>query len=255
LVDVDSQGRVIPESIPELDENTILLLQAGNVNSGSFDNFERICVGAREKGAWIHIDGAFGLWAAATEKHKYLTKGFELANSWAVDGHKTLNTPYDSGIILCRDSDALVASLHMTGGYIIKGEGRDGMYYTPEMSRRARVIELWATLKYLGKDGINQLVEELHQRAIQFARELDEADGFKVLNDVVFNQVLVSCETDEITERTIAKIQELRECWVGGSTWKGKKVIRISVCSWATTEKDIDLSVNSFKKALAEVVG
>jgi glutamate/tyrosine decarboxylase-like PLP-dependent enzyme len=252
-VDVDDQGRIKPELIPELDERTILILQAGNVNSGAYDNFEIICEAARAKGAWIHIDGAFGLWAAATDKFKYLTKGIELANSWAVDGHKTLNTPYDSGIILCRDSEALVASLHMTGGYIIIGEERDGMYFTPEMSRRARVIELWATLKYLGRDGINQMVNELHQRANQFGKLLDESAGFQVLNDIVFNQVLVCCETDDITDRTIAKIQEMRECWVGGSTWHGKKVIRISVCSWATTEEDINRSVSSFKKALAAV--
>jgi glutamate/tyrosine decarboxylase-like PLP-dependent enzyme len=253
-VDVDEQGRIIPEQIPELDDKTILILQAGNVNSGAFDNFEMICADARAKGAWIHIDGAFGLWAAVTKKYNYLTKGFELANSWAVDGHKTLNTPYDSGIILCSDSDALTSSLHMTGGYIIVGDDRDGMYYTPEMSRRARVIELWATLKYLGRAGIDEMVEGLHQRANQFAEQIDGSSGFKVLNDVVFNQVLVSCETDEITDLTIAKIQELRECWVGGSTWKGKKVIRISVCSWATTEDDIDISVNSFNKALDEIV-
>ena len=252
-VDVDDQGRIIPELIPELDDRTILILQAGNVNSGSFDDFESICTDARAKGAWIHIDGAFGLWAAATKNFKYLTRGIELANSWAVDGHKTLNTPYDSGIVLCADSEALVSSLHMTGGYIIIGDERDGMYFTPEMSRRARVIELWATLKYLGRDGINQMVDELHQRARQFAQLLDNSEGFQVLNDIVFNQVLVSCETNEITDKTIAKIQELRECWVGGSTWQGKKVIRISVCSWATTAEDVVRSVSSFEKAYAEV--
>ena len=249
-VDVDDQGRIIPDLIPELDNKTILILQAGNVNSGSFDNFSQICERAKSQGAWIHIDGAFGLWAQATTKLQHLTKGIELADSFAVDGHKTLNTPYDSGIILCSDKEALVSALHMTGGYIVIGENRDGMYYTPEMSRRARVIELWAALKYLGKKGTDEMVTGLHERAQQFAKEISEAPGFKVLNNVVFNQVLISCETDELTNLTISKIQDLRECWVGGSIWFGQRVIRVSVCSWATTPEDISRSVNSFKTAL-----
>ena len=136
-VDVDKQGRIIVESIPELDENTILILQAGNVNSGAFDNFEDICEKANKAKAWVHIDGAFGLWAGAVEKLKHLTKGIEKASSWAVDGHKTLNTPYDSGIILCSDKDAMTSALHMSGSNIIETTERDGMFYTPEMSRRA----------------------------------------------------------------------------------------------------------------------
>lgn len=254
-VDVDDQGRIIPELIPELDEKTILILQAGNVNSGSFDNFDKICKKANQANAWVHIDGAFGLWAAAVDKLKYLTEGIEYANSWAVDGHKTLNTPYDCGIVLCEDKEALVSALHMTGEYIIFGEERDGMFFTPEMSRRARIIELWATLKYLGKEGINQMVLGMHQRAVQFAEELKKINGFKVLNDVVFNQVIVCCETDKLTTRTIERIQELRECWVGGSTWNERKVIRISVCSWATTPEDVRRSVKSFEQALRDVTG
>lgn len=253
-VEVDDQGRIIAEEIPELDDTTILILQAGNVNSGAFDDFAAICKKAKEKGAWIHIDGAFGLWAGATRRLKHLTKGFEYANSWAVDAHKTLNTPYDSGIILCSDKEALVSSLHMTGGYIIKGDERDGMYFTPEMSRRARIIELWATLRYLGREGIDQMVFGLHQRALQFADLLKTADGFTVLNDVVFNQVMVQCETDPITDQVIQEIQEIRECWVGGSTWEDRRIIRISVCSWATTEEDVIRSVNSFKQAYKNVM-
>ena len=130
-VDVDAQGRIIPEQIPELDDSTILILQAGNVNSGAFDDYSKICKKAKATGAWIHIDGAFGLWAGATARLKHLTEDYKYADSWAVDGHKTLNTPYDSGIILCDDAEALTASLHMTGSYIIKGDERDGMYYTP----------------------------------------------------------------------------------------------------------------------------
>ncbi len=252
-VDVDNQGRILPEQIPELDENTILILQAGNVNSGAFDDFSKICRVAKEKGAWIHVDGAFGLWAGATKRLKHLTAGFEIADSWAVDGHKTLNTPYDSGIIMCSDPEALNASLHMTGGYIIQGDERDGMYYTPEMSRRSRIIELWATLRYLGKEGIDALVYGFHARAKQFALLIDEYPEFQVLNEVVFNQVIVQCESDELTERVIQEIQDLRECWVGGSSWQGRKIIRVSICSWTTTEKDILRSVKSFHQAVKNI--
>lgn len=249
-VDVDNQGRIIPENIPELDERTILILQAGNVNSGSFDRFNEICEKANTANAWVHIDGAFGLWTAAVEKLKHLTKGIDKANSWAVDGHKTLNTPYDSGIVMCQDPEALKSALHMTGSYIITSEQRDGMFYTPEMSRRARVIELWATLKYLGKNGIDEMIFEMHQRALQFSKELSKIDGFTVLNDIVFNQILVRCDSDELTLATMKHIQQLRECWVGGSIWHEKKVIRVSICSWATTAKDVDRSIRSFKQAL-----
>jgi len=252
---VDDQGRILVDKIPQLDDKTILVLQAGNVNSGAFDDFEKITKKARSAGAWIHIDGAFGLWAGGTKRLKHLTAGFEDADSWAVDGHKTLNTPYDSGIILCRDKEALVSSLHMTGGYIIMGDQRDGMFFTPEMSRRARVVELWATLKYLGRDGIDQMVFGLHERARQFAERLAEIEGFQVLNEVVFNQVIVQCESDELTDSVIAEIQNQRECWVGGSTWNGWRVIRISVCSWATTAADVERSVRSFEKSLQVVKG
>lgn len=247
-VDVDSQGRIIIDKIPELDANTILILQAGNVNSGSFDNFNEICDKAQKTNTWVHIDGAFGLWAAGSENLKHLSSGIEKADSWSVDGHKTLNTPYDCGIVLCKDKEALVSSLQATGSYIVYGEHRDGMHYTPEMSRRARVVELWTTIKYLGKQGIDELVSNLHARALQFAKSLSE-NGFHILNDVVFNQVLVACDSDSETLETLKNLQELRECWCGGSEWFNKKVIRISVCSWATTEEDVNISVSSFVKA------
>lgn len=244
-VDVDDQGRIVADKIPALDSNTILILQAGNVNSGSFDSFEEICSKAQEANTWVHIDGAFGLWAACADQLSYLTKGIEKANSWSVDGHKTLNTPYDSGIILCNDKEALISALQATGSYIVYGENRDGMLYTPEMSRRARAIELWATIKYLGKEGINHLIQGLHERAKQFAAELSK-NRFTILNDVVFNQVLVACDTDNETEEVLKGIQEQRICWCGGSQWFGRKVIRISVCSWVTSEEDVTRSVKSF---------
>lgn len=249
-VAVENQGRIIPELIPELDENTILILQAGNVNSGAFDNFEMICEKAKKTNTWVHVDGAFGLWAGAVKELKHLTKGVEHASSWAVDGHKTLNTPYDCGIVLCADKEAITAALHMSGSYIVESTERDGMFYTPEMSRRARIIELWSILKYLGKEGVDEMILTMHQRATQFAQEISKVKGFSVQNDVVFNQVLVKCDSDAITEQVLRNIQMQRECWLGGSIWFDKKVMRVSICSWATTKDDITTSVSSFKKAL-----
>jgi glutamate/tyrosine decarboxylase-like PLP-dependent enzyme len=254
-VETDAEGRIDASKIPELDENTILVLQAGNVCSGAFDPFEEICAKANDAKAWIHIDGAFGLWAAASDKLCYLTRGIEKANSFSLDGHKTLNTPYDNGIVLCNDQESLRQALHASGSYISNSANRDGMFYTPEMSRRARSIELWAALKYLGKAGVDELVLGLHHRALQFGDELKDA-GFYILNDIVFNQVVVACDTDELTSRTMQNIQQSGECWVGGAIWAGKQVIRISVCSWVTSEIDIKRSVRAFiaarKKAVEE---
>lgn len=250
-VAADEQGRIETNAVPELDASAILVLQAGNVNSGAFDDFETLGRRAREADAWIHVDGAFGLWAAGATTLRHLTSGIELADSWSFDGHKTLNTPYDSGVIMCRDRDALVNALHAAGAYITYSDQRDGMLHTPEMSRRARVCELWAALKYLGKSGIDDLVSGLHQRAKQFDREL-RLHGFEILNDVVFNQVLVACDNDAETECTIQLIQQSGECWVGGTQWRQRAAIRVSVCSWATTEVDVTRSVRAFVEARAE---
>lgn len=247
-VPADAQGRIETAAVPELDESAILVLQAGNVNSGAFDDFETLGRRAREARAWVHVDGAFGLWAAASAKLQYLTRGIELADSWSFDGHKTLNTPYDSGVIMCRDRDALVNALHAAGAYITYSDRRDGMLHTPEMSRRSRIFELWAALKYLGRSGIDDLVHGLHLRARQFASELEHQD-FEILNDVVFNQVLVACDSDAETAATIDLIQQSGECWVGGTSWRKRSVIRVSVCSWATTEADVSRSVRAFVAA------
>jgi glutamate/tyrosine decarboxylase-like PLP-dependent enzyme len=248
-VNADEQGRIKHEEIPALDNSTLLILQAGNVNTGAFDEFEETCEKAKQAGAWVHIDGAFGLWAGATEDFKPLTAGMENANSWAADGHKTLNTPYDCGIVLCNDPEAYTAALNAGGAYLVRSEERDPMFYTPDMSRRSRIIELWATLKYLGKEGLNEMITEMHERAKQFAEAFETTDGFTLLNEVVFNQVLIKCDSDEITNAVLQKVQEERVCWAGGSSWNGEKAIRISVCSWATTKEDVKLSVESFKKA------
>jgi glutamate/tyrosine decarboxylase-like PLP-dependent enzyme len=247
-VPVDGQGRMRPEAMPVLDDRTLVFAQAGNVNTGSFDPFEAICDKASAAGAWVHVDGAFGLWAAASPRLRHLTKGMERADSWSVDAHKTLNAPYDCGIVICRHPEATVAAMQNTGAYIVYSEKRDGMLYTPEMSRRSRGIELWATLKTLGRRGAAELVEGLCDRSEQIAAQL-KAAGFRILNEVVFNQVLVACENKDATLTTMKNLQASGEAWCGGSIWQGETVIRISVCSWATTAQDIDRTVAAFVKA------
>lgn len=247
-VPMDGQGRIRAELVPELDANTLLILQAGNVNTGAFDDFATLCARAKRAGAWVHIDGAFGLWAAANPAMRHLSEGIALADSWSLDGHKTLNAPYDTGIIMCRRRDALVNALHMTGAYIVLSEKRDCMLYSTEMSRRARATDLWATLMALGKQGVAELVEELHAKAVYFAQRLKE-NGFTILNDVVFNQMLVYDKTDEQTEKIIRNVQGSGVCWFGGSHWDGKSVIRISVCSYKTSYRDIDLCVKAILAA------
>ncbi|WP_293749194.1 aminotransferase class V-fold PLP-dependent enzyme [uncultured Paraglaciecola sp.] len=247
-VECDEQGRMIVEQLPALDPSCILVLQAGNVNSGAFDDFTRVCQLAEQAQAWVHIDGAFGLWAKASHVFDNQTKGMELADSWSVDAHKTLNTPYDCGIVMCKDAEALTNALHQQGSYIQFSEQRDGLMYTPEMSKRARAIELWAAMKYLGRFGIAELVELLHERAKLFAHLLTK-HKFTVLNEVVFNQVVICCESEQLTQQTLTLVQQSGECWCGGSIWQDKKVIRISLCSWATTEQDIRRSVEVFVQA------
>lgn len=248
LVPADSEGRISVTHLPKLDSSSLVILQAGNVNTGSYDDFENICNLAQDTGAWVHIDGAFGLWAAASPNKKHLTQGIEKANSWSVDGHKTLNTPYDCGIVLCENRDALVASMQATGAYVQYSKNRDSMLYTPDMSRRARAIELWATLRSLGRSGVAELIDGLCERATQFAEQLAN-NGFQVLNEVVFNQVLIACDTPAQTNAILAKIQASGECWCGGTSWRDNPAIRISVCSWATTSDDVDRSVQAFVKA------
>lgn len=248
LVPADSQGRLNHAQMPQLDSRTLLILQAGNVNSGSFDDFTHICSQANEAGAWVHVDGAFGLWAAASKSKNFLTKDVQLADSWSVDGHKTLNTPYDCGIILCKHRAALVSAMQASGTYIQYSEQRDSMLYTPDMSRRTRGVDLWATMKYLGREGIEQMIDGMCARAAEFAQQLAE-NGFNILNDVVFNQVLVACDTPQQTETVLAHVQGSGVLWCGGTIWKEKPAMRISVCSWATTADDVRQCVANFVEA------
>jgi glutamate/tyrosine decarboxylase-like PLP-dependent enzyme len=250
-VPVDAQGRMDPARLPPLDSRTLLILQAGNVNSGAFDPFAAIISAAHEAGAWVHVDGAFGLWAAASPRLARLVDGVALADSWSADAHKTLNAPYDNGIVFCRNRDALASAMRAAGAYFVFSAQRDCMMFTPDMSRRAHAVDLWATLLSLGKSGAAALVENLCDMAGLFARRL-ASEGFTIPNDVVFNQVLVRCATSQMTEGTLRHLQASGECWCGGTAWNGGPAIRISVCSFATTEEDIERSVRAFVASRAK---
>jgi glutamate/tyrosine decarboxylase-like PLP-dependent enzyme len=250
-VPVDGQGRMRADAVPHLDAQTILCLQAGNVNSGAFDPAAAICPAAREAGAWIHVDGAFGLWAAASPEYRKLTRGFELADSWATDAHKWPNIGYDCGIALVRDPETLRAAMSMEAAYLVQGEHREPSYYNPELSRRARGVELWAGLRSLGRSGIAEIVERTSAHARRFAAGLRSA-GFEVLNDVVINQVLVSFGSAERTLRTIARLQAEGTCWCGSTVWQGQTSMRISVSSWATGSEDVERSLAAMLKAAEE---
>lgn len=248
IVPVDSFGRIIVNEVPILDDHTLLILQAGNVSGGAYDDFDTLCNKANAAGAWVHIDGAFGLWAACSKKYKHLTKGFEKADSWVTDAHKTLNAGYDCGLVLCRHREALASALVANGSYIAYSENRDGMLYSTEMSRRTRGVMLWAVLKQLGREGIEELIDRLCENTIYFADELQKV-GFPLVNPPQFNQFMIKCESDAETEHLLKSVQDSGVCWCGSSSWEGEKVIRISVCSHATTHEDIDRSVVAFKTA------
>jgi glutamate/tyrosine decarboxylase-like PLP-dependent enzyme len=244
IVEADGQGRMRADKLPKLSERAIVCIQAGNVNSGSFDPAAEICRWAQEQGAWVHVDGAFGLWAGVSPKFKHLTQGFEMADSWATDAHKWPNVNYDSGIVLVRDGSALRAAMTLSAAYLAPGTRREPMHHTPEASRRARGVELWAALKSLGRSGLSELIERTCSLAKRFESGLLAA-GFQVLNEVVVNQVLVSFGNDTITREVIGRIQEDGTCWCGGTEWNGKTAMRISVSSWATTESDVDRSLEA----------
>jgi glutamate/tyrosine decarboxylase-like PLP-dependent enzyme len=241
-VPVDGQGRMRADALPHLSGATIVCVQAGNVNTGAFDAIGEICRRAHAAGAWVHVDGAFGLWAAAAPRYAHLAQGVGEADSWATDAHKWLNVPYDSGLAFVRDPDALRAAMSITAAYLPQGEHREPSQFVPELSRRARGVEIWAALKSLGRSGLADLVDRCCRYAARFAEGF-RAAGFKVLNDVVLNQVLVSFGSPESTLRVIASVQEEGTCWCGGTVWQGQTAMRISVSSWATTEEDVDRSL------------
>ncbi len=243
-VPVDAQGRMRADNLPAIDGPTIVCLQAGNVNTGAFDPADEICSRLQGSGAWVHVDGAFGLWAAASPTTRGLVRGYELADSWATDAHKWLNVPYDSGLVFVRDRRHLNAAMSASAAYLIEGETRDSHLFTPEMSRRARGVEVWAALRSLGRSGLANLIERSCSHARRMATALGQA-GHQVLNDVVLNQVLVSFGDSDRTRRVIARIQQDSTCWCGGTKWQGKTAMRISFSSWATTAEDVDRSIDT----------
>jgi glutamate/tyrosine decarboxylase-like PLP-dependent enzyme len=228
--------------LPALSSSTIVCIQAGNVNTGAIDPARAICEQAMAKDAWVHVDGAFGLWAAAAPQRAHLADGVELADSWATDAHKWLNVPYDCGIALVRQPALLEAAMSASASYLAQGAQRDPFRFTPEMSRRARSVPLWAALRSLGRSGLAELVERCCRHAERFEKGL-RAAGHAVLNDVVLNQVLVSFGAPEVTNAVIAEIQRDGTCWCGGTVWQGQTAMRISVSSWATTDEDVDKSL------------
>jgi glutamate/tyrosine decarboxylase-like PLP-dependent enzyme len=218
-------------------------VQAGNVNTGAFDPIEPICQRAHAAGAWVHVDGAFGLWAAATPARRHLAAGIAQADSWATDAHKWLNVPYDSGLAFVRDAHALQAAMAITAEYLpTQSDHRNPADFTPELSRRARGVEVWAALHSLGRDGLAALIERNCSQARRFAEKLAAA-GCEILNEVVLNQVLVAFGDATETNRVITAVQADGTCWCGVTIWQGRTAMRISVSSWATTDHDVDRSV------------
>lgn len=252
-VPADGQGRMRADLLPPLDNMTIVCAQAGNVNTGAVDPLDQICDAAHAAGAWVHVDGAFGLWAAAAPSRAHLTRGVERADSWATDAHKWLNVPYDSGVVICRHSEQLRAAMGSTAAYLASG-GPEPSHHSPEMSRRARGAEAWAAIRSLGRVGVAELVERTCALAGRFAEGL-RAAGYEVLNEVVLNQVLVSFGDDEATRNAIAALQAEGTCWCGGTVWQGRAAMRISVSSWATTAEDVDRSVRAMVRAVTGTGG
>ena len=250
-VPADDQGRMRVEQLGALDESTIVCVQVGNVNSGACDAVGEVCARAHEAGAWVHVDGAFGMWAAAAPARAHLVAGVEQADSWGIDAHKWLNTPYDSGIALCRHPAPLRSAMSASAPYLLEGTSREPCQYVPEFSRRARGIELWAALASLGRSGLADLVERCCRHATRFAEGLRGA-GYEVPNDVVLNQVLVHFGDDRRTRDVIARIQEDGTCWCGGTIWRGRAAMRISVSSWATTEEDVERSLEAMVRIAGE---
>ncbi|MCH7821761.1 MAG: aspartate aminotransferase family protein [Proteobacteria bacterium] len=242
---VDGQGRIIVSRLPAIEGPTIVCTQAGNVNTGAFDPIGEICAAVRPSGAWVHVDGAFGLWAAASPRYQHLAEGVGQADSWATDAHKWLNVPYDSGLAFVRRAEDLKAAMSITAEYLLtESEYRNPSDYTPELSRRARGVDVWAALRSLGRSGLVELVDRCCRHARRFAAGFSDA-GFEILNDVVLNQVLVSFGDDPTTRRIIDEIQREGTCWCGVTVWQGKTAMRISVCNWSTTDADVDMSLQA----------
>jgi glutamate/tyrosine decarboxylase-like PLP-dependent enzyme len=251
-VPVDAQGRMRADRFPPVTGPTILCLQAGNVNTGAVDPLAELCVLAHHAGAWVHVDGAFGLWAAAAPRRAPLLAGVADADSWATDAHKWLNVPYDCGLAFVRDAHTLQAAMAVTAAYLSESLERKPSDFTPELSRRARGVEVWAALKSLGRAGLAEMIERCCRHAERFAEGLRDA-GYQVLNEVVLNQVLVSFGDAAATRRVIEALQADGTCWCGGTEWQGRTAMRISVSSWVTTDADVEKSLAAMLRVAAAV--
>jgi len=248
-VPCDDQGRMLAHQLPDLDGPAIVVAQAGDVNTGAFDPFDAIIDWARQRDAWVHVDGAFGLWAAASPNRKHLATGIARADSWATDGHKWLNLPYDCGIILMRDAALLRPSMSAASSYLPPGD-LDPLNHTPQSSQRARAVDAWAALHSLGRSGVADLVDRCCDHAARFAAGF-RAAGHEVLNEVVINQVLVRFGDDAATDRVIRRVQASGQCWCGPTVWRGRRAMRISVSSWVTSEADVERSLAAILQAAA----
>ena len=253
-VQVDEQGRLRADALQSAlssgtGEPTMVVLQAGNVHSGAFDPFTEAITAAHDHGAWVHVDGAFGLWAAASPSYRRLVAGFEAADSWATDAHKTLNVPYDTGLVIVRDAAALRAAMGMHGAYLIHDELGEPFDKVPELSRRGRAFPVWAVLRSLGRSGVAELVERLCRHASTFAAGLGEIEGATLLNDVVFTQVCATFGSDSRTQEVVRRMLEDGTVWMTGSTWHDQSVMRISVSNWSTTESDVERSLDAVRRA------
>ncbi|OEJ34726.1 pyridoxal phosphate-dependent decarboxylase family protein [Streptomyces subrutilus] len=256
LVAADGQGRMDPAALRRAlaaggQRPTLVVLQAGDIHSGAFDPFTETIGAAREADAWVHVDGAFGLWAAASPRYAHLTAGCADADSWATDAHKTLNVPYDCGLALVRDPSALRAAMGLRGDYLIQDEQGDPVDKVPELSRRGRAFTVWAALRSLGRSGVAELVERLCRHAAAFAAGLAGTEGATVLNDVVFTQVCAEFGDDGRTERVLARLLDDGTAWISGSTWRGRRVMRVSVSNWSTTDEDVARTLAAIRRAAA----
>ncbi|MCP3939365.1 MAG: aspartate aminotransferase family protein [Actinomycetia bacterium] len=240
-IPTDACGRAITNATPPLDDHTIVVLQAGNVNTGHSDPFAEIIAKAHDADAWVHVDGAFGLWAAASPSRRHLVEGIELADSWATDCHKWLNVPYDSGVSILRDPSTARRSMAAGAAYLTDDEGRAPMHQGLQMSQRARGVEAWATITSLGRSGVAALVDDLSDHAARLGRLLC-SEGAELLAPAVLNQALVAFGDDATTEAVIEAVQADGRIWAGGTRWQGRSAMRLSVSSHATTDADVNLS-------------
>ena len=260
VVAADAQGRLVPGGLRDAlggEGPAIVCAQAGEVNTGAFDPLPEIADACEAAGAWLHVDGAFGIWAAVSPRLAHLVEGLERADSWTTDAHKWLNVPYDSGIVLCRHPESHRAAMTTTASYLIQDEGerrvRDQVDWVPEFSRRARGFAVYAALRSLGRRGLTELVERCCDAASRFAAAITELDGVQLLNEVVLNQVLFRFDSDERTDEVLRRVQESGRVWMSGTTWDGRKAIRVSVSNWQTGNEEIDLAVDAFSQAYGQV--